>query len=74
MSRLRIFDDTAPDVPLFDSRDGEAIAAELKPIGVTFERWQAAQAVGLERVRRYYTEELMLARYRELYREGTESA
>jgi len=38
------------------------------------ERWKAAQAVGLERVRRYYTEELMLARYRELYREGTESA
>ena len=35
---------------------------------------EAAQAVGLERVRRYYTEELMLARYRELYREGTESA
>ena len=38
------------------------------------QRWHAAQAVGLERVRRYYTEELMLARYRELYREGTESA
>ena len=37
MSRLRIFDDTAPDVPLFDSRDGEAIAAELKKIGVTFD-------------------------------------
>ncbi len=45
MSRLRIFDDTAPDAPLFDSRDGAAIAAELKQIGVTFERWQATQEV-----------------------------
>lgn len=38
------------------------------------QRWHAAQAVGLQRVRRHYTEELMLARYRELYREGTGSA
>jgi glycosyltransferase involved in cell wall biosynthesis len=38
------------------------------------QRWHAAQAVGLQRVRRHYTEELMLARYRELYREGTGNA
>jgi 1,2-dihydroxy-3-keto-5-methylthiopentene dioxygenase len=46
MSRLRIFRDDAPDdVPAFDSTDGDAIARELAPIGVTFERWQAAQPV-----------------------------
>ena len=45
MSRLRIFDDTAPETPLFDSRDGDAIARELQAIGVTFERWQAAKPV-----------------------------
>lgn len=45
MSRLRIFNDTAPDAPLFDSRDGEVIAAELNKIGVTFERWQAKHPV-----------------------------
>ncbi|GAA3923501.1 1,2-dihydroxy-3-keto-5-methylthiopentene dioxygenase [Luteimonas lutimaris] len=45
MSRLRIFADDAPDRPEFDSRDGDAIARELEKIGVTFERWQAAQPV-----------------------------
>ena len=45
MSRLRIFNDTDPATPLLDSRDGEAIATELKKIGVTFERWQARHPV-----------------------------
>ncbi len=45
MSRLRIFNDTAPDAPLLDSRDGDVIATELKKIGVTFERWQAKHPV-----------------------------
>lgn len=45
MSRLRIFRDDAPDTPAFDSTDGDAIARELATIGVTFERWQAAQPV-----------------------------
>jgi 1,2-dihydroxy-3-keto-5-methylthiopentene dioxygenase len=45
MSRLRIFEENNPDTPLFDSQDGERIAAELKPIGVVFERWQANQAI-----------------------------
>lgn len=45
MSRLRIFEDTAPETPLFDSREGDAIARELQTIGVTFERWQAAKPV-----------------------------
>ncbi len=45
MSRLRIFADTAPDTPEFESRDGDAIARELDRIGVTFERWNASQPV-----------------------------
>lgn len=45
MSRLRIYDDTAPDAPRFDSHEGEAIARELQRIGVTFERWQATRPV-----------------------------
>jgi 1,2-dihydroxy-3-keto-5-methylthiopentene dioxygenase len=45
MSRLRIFADDAPDAPQFASTDGDAIARELAKIGVTFERWQAAQPI-----------------------------
>ncbi|WP_282298631.1 acireductone dioxygenase [Stenotrophomonas sp. PS02289] len=45
MSRLRIFNDTAPEAPLLDTQDGVLIADELKKIGVTFERWQAAHEV-----------------------------
>jgi len=45
MSRLRIYDDTAPDAPLLDTQDGAVIATELRKIGVTFERWQATQPV-----------------------------
>ena len=39
MSRLRIFSESEPNVPLFASRDGEAIAEQLKQVGVRFERW-----------------------------------
>ena len=45
MSRLRIFADDAPDVPLLTSHDGDGIARELATIGVPFERWQASQPV-----------------------------
>lgn len=45
MSRLRIFAEDNPDTPEFESRDGDAIARELRGIGVTFERWQATQAI-----------------------------
>lgn len=45
MSRLRIFDASTPDTPHFVSTDGEAIARELAPIGVGFERWEASQPV-----------------------------
>lgn len=34
------------------------------------QRWSAAQAVGLERVNKFYTETLMLERYRTLYRDA----
>lgn len=37
------------------------------------QRWQSAQAVGLLRVNRFYTEVLMLAQYRRLYREAMEA-
>ncbi|WP_312379973.1 GT4 family glycosyltransferase PelF, partial [Pseudomonas oryzihabitans] len=43
-----------------------AILALLRNPG----RWQAAQRTGLARVNRYYTEPLMLERYRELYQDA----
>ena len=45
MSRLRIFDENHPGQALLDSTDGNAIAAELARIGVTFERWHATLPV-----------------------------
>lgn len=45
MSRLRIFADAHPDTAEFDSRDGDAIAGALRPIGVTFERWTATREI-----------------------------
>lgn len=45
MSQLRIFADDAPQAPEFESHDFDAIAARLRDIGVTFERWQANQPV-----------------------------
>jgi len=45
MSRLRIFAENDPGQPLFASHDGQAIAAELAKIGVTFERWQASAPI-----------------------------
>ena len=45
MSRLRIFAEDAPDAALLDTRDGDAITAELAKIGVTFERWQASRPI-----------------------------
>lgn len=45
MSRLRIFSETDPAMPLFESGDHAAIAGKLGGIGVRFERWQASQPV-----------------------------
>ena len=41
MSRLRIFNDNAPDTVLSESHGHGEIADRLKPIGVAFEQWQA---------------------------------
>jgi len=41
MSRLRIFNDSDPTTVLLESRDFPIISAELKKVGVVFERWQA---------------------------------
>jgi 1,2-dihydroxy-3-keto-5-methylthiopentene dioxygenase len=45
MSRLRIFKDADPSTPLSSTEDLATIAERLKPIGVRFEQWQAAQPV-----------------------------
>ena len=45
MSRLRIFDETAPEAPLLATSDLAAIAGELAKIGVAFEQWEAAQPI-----------------------------
>lgn len=45
MSRLRIFDDHAPDRVIYHSVDHAQIAEKLKPLGVEFERWEASQPV-----------------------------
>ena len=45
MSRLRIFNDNAPQTPLLATADRAEMAAELARIGVDFEQWEAAQPV-----------------------------
>ncbi|MDH1262958.1 GT4 family glycosyltransferase PelF [Pseudomonas sp. GD03944] len=50
--------------------DPQATARAIVDLLNSPKRWQSAQAVGLERVNRYYTETLMLERYRNLYHEA----
>ena len=45
MSRLRIFNDDAPQAPLLATLDRAEIADELRGIGVGFEQWEASQPV-----------------------------
>ncbi|MEO5626738.1 MAG: acireductone dioxygenase [Dokdonella sp.] len=45
MSRLRIYDEAKPDVPLATHADHAAIARELGTVGVRFEQWEANQPV-----------------------------
>jgi glycosyltransferase involved in cell wall biosynthesis len=47
----------------------EAAIALLEP-----GRWRAAQQAGIRRVERYYTDDLMFGRYREVYRQALETA
>ncbi|WP_282874763.1 GT4 family glycosyltransferase PelF [Pseudomonas peli] len=53
--------------------DPQATARAIVELLNNPQRWHAAQAVGLERVNRFYTETLMLERYRTLYREAMEA-
>ncbi len=46
MSALTIFSDSDPLAPIWQSRDGDEIAAELHKIDVRFERWQADRELG----------------------------
>ena len=45
MSRLRVFAEDHPDEPVLATSDRTGMARELAKIGVTFEQWQAAQAI-----------------------------
>jgi len=45
MSRLRIFANDAPHTPLLGTEDPARIRAELEPIGVDFQRWEASAPV-----------------------------
>jgi 1,2-dihydroxy-3-keto-5-methylthiopentene dioxygenase len=45
MSRLRIFDDHAPDAPLLATRDPARMAEALSAIGVQLEQWVPAHPV-----------------------------
>ena len=45
MSRLRIFNDAAPQAPLLATSDRGEMAAELAKIDVAFERWDASKPI-----------------------------
>ena len=45
MSRLRIFNDDAPERALLTTGDHAEMAAELAQIGVAFEQWEASQPI-----------------------------
>ncbi|AZP69948.1 DUF3492 domain-containing protein [Pseudomonas poae] len=53
--------------------DPQATSAAILELLRSPERWKAAQASGLLRVNRYYTEALMLQRYRDLYQAAMEN-
>jgi 1,2-dihydroxy-3-keto-5-methylthiopentene dioxygenase len=45
MSRLTIYNDTAPDSPILRTEDGNVMARELGAIDVRFERWESPVAL-----------------------------
>ena len=45
MSRLTVYEDASPDAPILRTEDAGRIAAELAPLGVTFERWDSPVAI-----------------------------
>ncbi|KAB0484862.1 Glycosyltransferase involved in cell wall bisynthesis [Pseudomonas reinekei] len=54
--------------------DPQATSVAILELLRSPQRWQAAQASGLLRVNRYYTEALMLQRYRDLYQAAMEKS
>lgn len=50
--------------------DPEGLARAATSLLGNSERWHAAQAAGIARVQRYYTQDLMFAQYRELYKKA----
>lgn len=52
--------------------DPQATAGAIMRLLGSPERWQKAQAVGLQRVQQYYSDQLMFERYRQLYRTALE--
>lgn len=50
--------------------DPENTASAILALGTDEPRWRAAQAAGVARVDRYYTEKAVLAQYRQLYSEA----
>jgi len=54
--------------------DPQATARAVMGLLGSPERWQQAQATGLARVKRYYSDQLMFERYRQLYRAALEAS
>ncbi len=59
MSRLTVFADSAPGIPILQTEDAGEIADALKAIGVRFERWESPVALAPED-----SAETILAAYR----------
>lgn len=60
MSRLTVFEETAPQTAVLDTTEFETIASTLNDIGVRFERWEAREAFAANA-----TQEDVLAAYRD---------
>ncbi|GAB3672753.1 1,2-dihydroxy-3-keto-5-methylthiopentene dioxygenase [Salinisphaera aquimarina] len=45
MSRLTVYNENDTETPILDTRDADAISAELDKVGVLFERWPAEHAL-----------------------------
>jgi len=51
----------------------QALAEAAVSLLTDHERWHAAQLAGMQRVERYYTEDLMFNQYRQLYDEALQA-
>lgn len=59
MSRLRIFDESRPQLLLTEHHEHAAIARELGQVGVRFEQWEASQLIAPDA-----SQEAVIAAYR----------